>query len=320
MELAQGRAPPQRQPRGEMRERGDGVTAMQGREPVGHQLGEAIAVQLVVTEPQDVPAGLVHHAGLTVRPERPQRRAQFRHPHMDHRRCARRRLVAPQRLDKATGGYDAVGVEQQHGQQSSVARTAHASTVRRRARPTPGRAGGKPPRHPARPFAHRTSVRPRGSGPPDPAESRPSGRRIRDPEGRPPSVRFRGGDEGQPGARRDTTRAGWRSGCSASWPCIAPEEPIAHSTDVREKVEHCWPSWLWRAGSSVTIDRIIEALWSHPPRRSRQNVATLVSRLRGDLGRAAVLGGPARYRLAPTVDVDLYHAADPGGPGRRADG
>jgi hypothetical protein len=68
MEFAQGRATPQRQPGGEMRERGDGVTALSGREPVGHQLGEAIAVELVVTEPQDVPAGFVHHAGLTVRP------------------------------------------------------------------------------------------------------------------------------------------------------------------------------------------------------------------------------------------------------------
>ena len=62
-------------------------------------------------------------------------------------------------------------------------------------------------------------------------------------------------------------------------------------------------------GSVVTTDRIIDALWPHPPRQSTQNVATLVSRLRADLGRAAVLGGPTGYRLAPTVDVDLNHAA-----------
>ena len=62
-------------------------------------------------------------------------------------------------------------------------------------------------------------------------------------------------------------------------------------------------------GSPVTMDRIIDALWPHPPRQSIQNVATLVSRLRTDLGRAAVLGGRTGYRLAPTIEVDLYRAA-----------
>jgi DNA-binding SARP family transcriptional activator len=63
-------------------------------------------------------------------------------------------------------------------------------------------------------------------------------------------------------------------------------------------------------GSSVTVDRVVDALWTHPPRHAPQNVATLVSRLRTDLGRSAILGGPTGYRLAPTVGVDLHHAAD----------
>lgn len=63
-------------------------------------------------------------------------------------------------------------------------------------------------------------------------------------------------------------------------------------------------------GSAVTMDRVVDALWPHhPPRQSEQNVATLVSRLRTDLGRTAVLGGRTGYRLGPTVEVDLAQAA-----------
>ena len=62
-------------------------------------------------------------------------------------------------------------------------------------------------------------------------------------------------------------------------------------------------------GSLVSMDRIIDALWLNPPRQPKQNVAALVSRLRTDLGSAAVLGGRTGYRLAPTVGVDLHHAA-----------
>lgn len=62
-------------------------------------------------------------------------------------------------------------------------------------------------------------------------------------------------------------------------------------------------------GAVVTADRVIDALWSRLPREPKQNVATLVSRLRAELGRAAILGGPTGYRLAPTIAVDLQQAA-----------
>jgi DNA-binding SARP family transcriptional activator len=58
----------------------------------------------------------------------------------------------------------------------------------------------------------------------------------------------------------------------------------------------------------VPTDRIIEILWADsPPAAAIQNVATLVSRLRGVLGAGAILGGRDGYRLAgePEVSVDL---------------
>ena len=49
----------------------------------------------------------------------------------------------------------------------------------------------------------------------------------------------------------------------------------------------------------VSVDRIVEVLWADdPPVAPRQNVATLVSRLRSTLGAPVVLGGPEGYRLA----------------------
>ncbi len=63
----------------------------------------------------------------------------------------------------------------------------------------------------------------------------------------------------------------------------------------------------------VPVDRIVDVLWvDEPPAAVRQNVATLVSRLRGAVGRSAIIGGPHDgYRLAgePHVSVDLDVAA-----------
>jgi DNA-binding SARP family transcriptional activator len=62
----------------------------------------------------------------------------------------------------------------------------------------------------------------------------------------------------------------------------------------------------------VSTARIIDVLWAgKPPGGAEQNVATLVSRLRGALGPGVILGGRQGYRLAgePRVSVDLDVAA-----------
>jgi DNA-binding SARP family transcriptional activator len=62
----------------------------------------------------------------------------------------------------------------------------------------------------------------------------------------------------------------------------------------------------------VGVDRIVEVLWAdEPPAAPEQNVASLVSRLRGVLGPGVILGGRQGYRLAgsPVVSVDLDTAA-----------
>ena len=62
----------------------------------------------------------------------------------------------------------------------------------------------------------------------------------------------------------------------------------------------------------VAVDRIVEVLWAdEPPAAAEQNVASLVSRLRGVLGPGVILGGRQGYRLAgpPAVSVDLDTAA-----------
>jgi DNA-binding SARP family transcriptional activator/tetratricopeptide (TPR) repeat protein len=64
---------------------------------------------------------------------------------------------------------------------------------------------------------------------------------------------------------------------------------------------------------SLTPDRLAEALWPcRLPRSPAANIATLISRLRGRLGTAAVLGDRQGYRLGEptTVRVDLDEAAD----------
>ena len=58
----------------------------------------------------------------------------------------------------------------------------------------------------------------------------------------------------------------------------------------------------------VPVDQIVDVLWAHePPAAAQQNVATLVSRLRGTLGANFILGGRNGYRLADgdNVSVDL---------------
>ena len=62
----------------------------------------------------------------------------------------------------------------------------------------------------------------------------------------------------------------------------------------------------------VPVDRIIDVLWADgPPAAAEQNVASLVSRLRGVLGSGVILGGRPGYRLAGSaeVSVDLDTAA-----------
>jgi DNA-binding SARP family transcriptional activator len=62
----------------------------------------------------------------------------------------------------------------------------------------------------------------------------------------------------------------------------------------------------------VPVGRIVEVLWAdEPPAAAEQNVATLVSRLRGVLGPGVIVGGRPGYRLAglPEVSVDLDAAA-----------
>jgi len=62
----------------------------------------------------------------------------------------------------------------------------------------------------------------------------------------------------------------------------------------------------------VPVDRIIDVLWpAKPPAAAEQNVASLVSRLRGVLGAEVIPGGRHGYQLADAsrVSVDLDAAA-----------
>ncbi|MET0238083.1 MAG: BTAD domain-containing putative transcriptional regulator [Kibdelosporangium sp.] len=60
-----------------------------------------------------------------------------------------------------------------------------------------------------------------------------------------------------------------------------------------------------------SIDRLTAVVWGdEPPRDPAANIATLVSRLRGSLGAATILGGRTGYRLSEDVEVDLTQAAD----------
>ena len=67
-----------------------------------------------------------------------------------------------------------------------------------------------------------------------------------------------------------------------------------------------------RRGEFVTIDALVDALWEdRPPPRADRNIAALISRLRGALGRELIEGSAAGYRM-PTdaAAVDLHEAAD----------
>lgn len=56
----------------------------------------------------------------------------------------------------------------------------------------------------------------------------------------------------------------------------------------------------------VSVDKIVAALWAgQPPAAAEQNVASLVSRLRGVLGAEVIRGGRPGYRLADGSDVSV---------------
>jgi len=59
----------------------------------------------------------------------------------------------------------------------------------------------------------------------------------------------------------------------------------------------------------VSLDRIVEVLWADPPAAAGQNVATLVSTLRGVLGPGVILGSRQAYRLAGPAAETLLRAA-----------
>lgn len=66
-----------------------------------------------------------------------------------------------------------------------------------------------------------------------------------------------------------------------------------------------------RRGEVITVGTLIDALWDgEPPERADRNVAALISRLRGALGRDRIEGSSVGYRLDPAVDVDLHEAAE----------
>ena len=67
-----------------------------------------------------------------------------------------------------------------------------------------------------------------------------------------------------------------------------------------------------RRGEFVPVETLVDTLWDvAAPERADRNIAALVSRLRGALGRDRIEGGAAAYRLAPEdVEVDLVAAAE----------
>jgi DNA-binding SARP family transcriptional activator/tetratricopeptide (TPR) repeat protein len=59
-------------------------------------------------------------------------------------------------------------------------------------------------------------------------------------------------------------------------------------------------------GRVLSLDAIVDALWpDSPPQRPSDNVATLVSRLRGSLGADVIVGGRRGYAIGPAVGIDL---------------
>jgi DNA-binding SARP family transcriptional activator len=68
----------------------------------------------------------------------------------------------------------------------------------------------------------------------------------------------------------------------------------------------------------ISVDQIIPALWPNgEPKRARDCVAPLVSRLRSSIGKEAVLRGRHGYRLGDLFTVDLDAAAEAAGRAAR---
>jgi DNA-binding SARP family transcriptional activator len=64
-------------------------------------------------------------------------------------------------------------------------------------------------------------------------------------------------------------------------------------------------------GGHVPIDSLAPAIWGDsPPRDPVANLATLVSRLRANLGSHTIAGGREGYRLGDRVRVDLVQASE----------
>lgn len=87
-------------------------------------------------------------------------------------------------------------------------------------------------------------------------------------------------------------------------------ERISDSALGSRKARQLLLALLAARGRMVGVDEIAEALWPAGAGGARQNIASLVSRLRRDLGAAVVEGGRDGYRLGapPLVVVDLDDA------------
>ncbi|MGQ0607420.1 MAG: ATP-binding protein [Chloroflexota bacterium] len=87
-----------------------------------------------------------------------------------------------------------------------------------------------------------------------------------------------------------------------------PDGPIPHAQIGSRKARTLLKMLVLDRGHLVSIDRIATALWSDPPDNAGRLVATLVSRLRGVLGRDAIQGTQDGYRFVPSparqIDLD----------------
>ncbi|GIF51717.1 transcriptional activator [Asanoa ferruginea] len=91
---------------------------------------------------------------------------------------------------------------------------------------------------------------------------------------------------------------------------VVRDERLLTDAEVGSRKARTLLALLAAERRAVTVDRIVEVLWpADPPRRPADNVATLVSRVRGALGADVVEGGRGGYRLHESVTVDLHDAA-----------